>query len=173
MDLIQAINTRRSIRRYKDKPLEKGLIEQILHAAQMAPSAGNLQARDFVVVTEKKIKERLAEAALDQSFIAEAPAAIVVCANLERSGRIYRARGEELYSIQDASASTMNMLLAAHSLGMGTCWVGAFYEEAVSKILGLPSSIRPIAIIPVGYPAETPRPTPRMEIEKVTHREKW
>lgn len=172
MECLDAIKGRRSIRRFKDTPVGKELIEELLNAAQMAPSAGNLQARDFVVVTNKITKQKLAKAALDQSFIDQAPAAIVAVANIERSARIYRSRGE-LYAIQDATAAIMNLLLAAHSKGLATCWVGAFDEYAVSELLGLPQRATPVAIIPVGYSDEKPAATPRVGLEKVVHWETW
>ena len=172
MECMEAIRGRRSIRRFKDTPVEKEIIEELLGAAQMAPSAGNLQARDFIVVTNKITKQKLARAALDQSFIDQAPVAIVAVANTERSSRIYRSRGE-LYAIQDATAGVMNLLLAAHSLGLAACWVGAFDEHAVSVLLGLPQRTMPVAIIPIGYSEEKPSAPPRMNLEKVVHWETW
>lgn len=172
MECMEAIRSRRSIRRFKDSPVEKEMIEELLGAAQMAPSAGNLQARDFIVVTNKITKQKLAKAALDQSFIDQAPAAIVAVANTERSSRIYRSRGE-LYAIQDATAGVMNLLLAAHSMGLAACWVGAFDEHAISKLLGLPPKTIPVAIIPVGYSDEKTSAPPRMNLDKVVHWETW
>lgn len=138
----------------------------------MAPSAGNLQARDFIVVSNKITKQKLAQAALDQSFIGNAPVVIVIVANIDRSSRIYRSRGE-LYAIQDATAAVMNLLLAAHSRGLATCWVGAFDEYAVCDILGIPQRATPIAIIPVGHSDDKPVAPARMGLEKVVHRETW
>ncbi len=172
MDCMEAIKGRRSVRRFKDRAVEKELIEELLYAAQMAPSAGNLQARDFVVVTDKATKQMLTKAALGQSFIEQAPVVIVFCANIERSSRIYKSRGE-LYAVQDATASVQNLLLAAHANGLATCWVGAFDESAVCEILGLPKKTRPVAIIPVGYADETPTAPQRMALDKVVHRETW
>ena len=100
----------------------------------------------------------MAEAALDQSFIEEVPVVIVVCANEDRSSQGYGTRGKTLYCIQDTAAAIQNIHLAAYSLGLGTCWIGAFREEEASAILKVPHGIRPIAIIPVGYPAENPAP---------------
>lgn len=172
MECMEAIKGRRSIRRFKDIPVEKEMIEELLGAAQMAPSAGNLQARDFVVVTNKITKQKLAGAALDQSFIDYAPVAIVAVANTGRSSRVYRQRGE-LYAIQDATVGAMNLLLAAYSMGLATCWVGAFDEYAVSELLGLPHGTTPVAIIPVGYPDEKPSAPSRMSLDKVVHWETW
>ena len=172
MECIEAIKGRRSIRRFKDIPVGKDIIEELLGAAQMAPSAGNLQARDFVVVTDKMTKQKLVQAGLDQSFIGQVPVVIVAVANIERSSRIYRSRGE-LYAIQDAAAGVMNLLLAAYSRGLGTCWVGAFDEYAVCELLGIPHQATPIAIIPVGYPDEKPSAPPRMGPDKVIHWENF
>ncbi len=172
MECMEAIKERRSIRRFKDNAVEKKIIEELLSAAQMAPSAGNIQARDFIVISDKLTKQKLTKAALDQSFIKEAPIVIVAVANVERSSRIYRSRGE-LYAIQDATAAVMNLLLAAHSMGLGTCWVGAFDELRVGELLGLPDKTIPIAIIPVGYYDEKPHAPPRMGLDKVVHWEKW
>jgi len=170
MECIESIKGRRSIRKFKDQPVEKELVEKLLDAAQMAPSAGNLQARDFIIISDKTTKQKLSKAAMGQSFIEQAPVAIVVIANIERSSRIYRSRGE-LYAIQDASAGIENLLLAAHSMGLGTCWVGAFDETQVSSLLGIPHRTKPVAIIPVGYPAEQPSAPPRMD--RLVHWEKW
>lgn len=172
MDCIEVIKERRSIRKFKAQTVGKEVIEELLNAAQMAPSAGNLQARDFVVVTNETTKQKLTRAALGQTFIEQAPVAIVAVANIERSSRVYKARGE-LYAVQDATAGIENLLLAAHAKGLATCWVGAFDENAVSEILGLPHRTRPVAIIPLGYADEAPAAPPRISMEKMVHWETW
>jgi len=172
MDCIEVIKGRRSIRKFKDLAIGKEIIEDLLNAAQMAPSAGNLQARDFIIITNKITKQKLIKAALGQSFIEKAPVVIVVVANIERSSRIYRSRGE-LYATQDATAGIENILLAAHSMGLGTCWIGAFDENAVSELLGIPDKTLPVAIIPVGYPDEQPAMPPRIAMERLVHWETW
>jgi nitroreductase len=108
---------------------------------------------------------------LDQTFIEEAPAVIVVCANENRSSQRYGVRGKTLYCIQDTAAAIQNIHLAAYSLGLGTCWVGAFKEEEAREILKIPQGIRPVAIIPVGYPAEAPSPRNRRSISQIVHYE--
>jgi len=172
MDCLQAIYTRRSIRKFMSKDIGDDKIIEILKAGNAAPSAGNLQARDFIVVRNPEIKLKLAIASLNQMFIAEAPIVIVVCANYPRSMRYYGERGK-LYAEQDATAAVENMLLAIHSLGLGAVWVGAFDEDRVSQILNIPSYVRPIAIIPVGYPAENPGIRRRKDINEITHWERW
>jgi nitroreductase len=161
MDVIEAIRTRRSIRSYSTEPVPKGLIDEIIETGRAAPSAGNRQARDFFVVTDQRTKDRIAVAALGQDFIATAPYVIVVCANQERIANPYRTRGIELYCIQDASASVQNMLLTIHARGLATCWIGAFDEGAVSEIISLTGHLRPVAILPIGYPAEEGREPPK------------
>ncbi len=172
MECMEAIKERRSVRKFKDLDVGKEIIEELLKAAQMAPSAGNLQARDFIVVYNKVTKQKLTTAALGQSFIEQVPVVIVAVANIERSSRVYKSRGE-LYAIQDATAGIENLLLAAYSMGLATCWVGAFDENAVSEILVIPKKTRPIAIIPVGYADESPAAPPRIDMDKVVHWETW
>jgi len=171
MEVADAIELRRSIRQYQDKEVPEGMLKAILRAGQMAPSAGNMQGRDFIVVNDRGVRESVSRAALGQRFIVEAPVCIVVCANASRSSSRYGKRGE-LYAVQDSAASAMNMMLMAQDLGLGTCWVGAFNEQAVAQLLGIPPGVRPVALIPVGYPDESPEVPPRMG-EKIVHWGKW
>ena len=150
----EAIRTRRSARRFADRDIEPGVVERLIEAATWAPSAGNLQPWRFFAVRGEAWKTALAEAALGQRFVAQAPVVVVVCAEPGRSATRYGERGRMLYCLQDTAAATQNLLLAAAALGIGSCWVGAFDEEAVSRALGLPPGFRPVAIIPLGYPAD-------------------
>jgi nitroreductase len=172
MDCIEAINRRRSIRKFKNMDIGKENIDILLNAAQAAPSAGNAQGRDFVIVTDRTIKQELVVAAHNQHFIASAPVIIVAVTNVRRSSTRYGNRGE-LYAIQDATASVMNIMLAATSIGLGTCWIGAFDEDIVTNILNIPISERPIAMVPIGYPDEDPVMPQRMDMDQIIHREKW
>ena len=173
MELNEALENRRSIRHFKAKPVPDERLWEILRLANAAPSAGNLQAREFIVVRDEQVKASLATAALNQRFVSDAPVVIVVCGNKERAGKIYGDRGRKLYAIQDADAALMHMILTAFGFGLGTCWVGAFDDRAVSAVLCLPDHIIPIALIPLGYPDEEPEPTSRIEIEDLVHFEKW
>ena len=173
MDVFEAIHGRRSIRAYKDEPVPDNVLKKILEAAIMAPSAGNLQPWEFVIIRDRERKERLAMAALGQMFIAEAPVVIVVGADKDRTSWRYGERGETLYCIQDTAAAIMNLMLAAYALGYGTCWIGAFHDDEVARIVGFPKNVRPVAIIPLGKPDEKPRAPPRMPLEKVVHLEKY
>jgi nitroreductase len=171
MDVLEAIKGRRSIRAFKSDDVSPEIVKKLIDAARRAPSAGNIQPWEFVIVRESKIKRSLAEAALDQVFIEEAPVVVVVCANENRSSQGYGARGKNLYCIQDTAAAIQNILLFAYSIGLGTCWVGAFKEDEAREILKIPSGIRPVAIIPIGYPAETPLPRIRRPINLIVHYE--
>ena len=161
MSIIEIIKGRRSIREFKDNRLPKEALDALIEAIRWAPSAGNLQSRKFYFIFNEDIRKKLAAAALNQKFIAQAPLAVVACADHRVAFR-YGERGINLYSIQDVAASIENMLLTAHELGLGSVWVGAFSEEEVRKILGLPEALRPVAIIPVGYPARSPKSPSRM-----------
>jgi len=171
MDVLEAIKGRRSIRAFKNQDVPAETVEDLIDAARWAPSAGNIQPWEFIIVRKPRIKRRLVEAALGQMFIEEAPVVIIVCANEERSSQGYGARGKTLYCIQDTAAATQNIHLTAYSLGLGTCWVGAFKEEKAREILKMPQGIRPVAIIPVGYPAEVPTAPSRKPISQIVHYE--
>jgi len=140
----------------------------MLYSATHAPSAGNTQEWQFIVVKDEDVKKKLAEAALRQRFIAEAPVVIVVCIDKEKISLRYGKRGEALYAFQDTAAAVMNMILAAEALGLSTCWIGAFDEDKAGHVLELPNQVRPVAIVPVGYSDETPRKPKRIPFEQVT-----
>jgi len=169
VEVFEAISGRRSVREFRPDPVDEGDLRKILDAGRMAPSAGNCQPTEFVVVKDRAIKERLARAAYGQTFVAEAPVVIVVCANVPRTSRRYGRRGEELYCIQDTAAATQNVHLAAYALGYASCWVGAFDEDAVAEIIKAPSGVRPMAIVPIGRPAERPSAPPRRRLEEMVH----
>ena len=172
MDVEEAIVNRRSVRAFNGKELPEGTAERLVELGNLAPSAGNLQARDFIIVRDKAMKEALAAAALDQDFMADAPVVIVITANLERIGH-YGERGRELYCLQDVAAAVENILLAAQARGLGAVWVGAFDEGRVSGLLGLPGHARPVAMIPVGYPDQSPKARKRLPLKELVHYEKW
>lgn len=171
MDLEPLLRSRRSVRAFRRDPIPEDTLRDLVDLANWAPSAGNLQARDFVLVREARMKRALAQAA-DQGFIEEAPAVLVVCTNADRIAK-YGERGRDLYAIQDAAAATENFLLAAHRKGIGTVWVGAFDEEGVRRALHLPSHVRPVAVVPVGRPAERPTAPDRLPLEEILHWEGW
>lgn len=166
MEFQKLIKERRSIRAYQKREIEKEKLDQILEAARSAPSAGNLQAYKICMVKEKQAKEKIAEAA-NQDFIATAPVILVFLQDPDQSGQRFRERGEKLYSIQDATVACAYAQLAAADLGLGAVWVGAFGEEEVKKVVDAPSSLKPIAILPLGYPAEKPSPKTRRPLSEL------
>ena len=172
MDLSKAIKGRRSIRAFKPRDIPEVTVEKIIDAARYAPSAGNIQPWEFVVARKPDTKKKLAQAA-HQSFIEEAPVVIAVCADEKRSLSGYGNRGETLFCIQDTAAATQNILLTAYSLGLGTCWIGAFNEKEAKEALKTPKGMRPVAIIPVGYPNKTPSQRGRRPLNQMVHHEKF
>ncbi len=168
MNVMEAITSRCSVRRFRPDAVPDEAVRRLIEAARRAPSAGNIQPWHFYVVKDEAKRGQLARAALGQRFVAEAPLCLVVCAEPAASARVYRERGAQLYCLQDTAAAVQNILLAALELGLGTCWVGAFDEEQVRRVLGIPQERRAVALIPVGYPAaETGRPTSRKEVEEI------
>ncbi len=155
MEIFEAVRGRRSIRRFQRTSIPENLLGTLEESLREAPSAGNLQSRRFYFVFREDTRKQLADAAFGQEFIAEAPLSVVCCADLKLASP-YGERGRSLYCLQDVAASIQNLLLVAHSLGLGTVWVGAFHERETSKILSLSDHLRPVAIIPVGYPDEKP-----------------
>lgn len=161
MDVLTAIKGRRSIRSFTTAPIEDEKVGALKDALIWAPSAGNLQSRHFYFVRNNTVKARLSTAAFGQDFIEDVPLVVVGCVDLN-IGRRYSERGLDLYCIQDVACSVQNMLLLAHSLGLAGVWVGAFVEDEVFEILKPPKHLRPVVIVPIGYPAEDPAPPPRV-----------
>ncbi len=173
MEFDVVVKKRHMVRAFKSKPVEEEKIQKILRNAHQAPSAGFLQPQEFVLVRDQKVKELLAHAALDQDFIAEAPIVIVTCADTKRSASRYGRRGIERYSIIDATHASLLILLTAVNEGLGACFVGAFHDDEVAKVLRLPQGVIPIGIIPLGYSNQGPEKYPRIPLEKIVHENKW
>lgn len=167
MDFNALAQSRRSIRNYKHKDVSQEHIIELMKAAQAAPSGGNSQPWHFYIIRDNSIKSRIVTESSHQDWMLTAPVFIVVCADIKRSESRYAERGRDLYSIQDTAAAIQNILLCAKSLGLGTCWCGAFDEAKLSEILNLPEDMRPVAIIPVGYPANEPAATERRPLEEI------
>ncbi len=166
--LEDLLRRRRSVRTFTPEAVPRAHLERVLRAGIEAPSAGNVQPWRFVVVRRPSARQLLARAAWDQDFVAAAPAVIAVCADLARAEAAYGARGRELYCVQDGAAAAANMLLMAEAQGLGACWVGAFDEAQVRAALQLDDQVRPLALLPVGWPAERPTRPPRHAPEAVT-----
>lgn len=145
---------RKSVRNFLEDEIEKEKLEEILKVIESSPSAGNLKAREVLIIKEKELKKELAKAAFNQNFVSQAPVVLVFFALPEKSKSVYGKRGEELYALQDATISCAYAWLEAVNMGLGACWVGAFDEEKVKEILKTPSDWRPVALLPIGYSAE-------------------
>lgn len=171
MEFFDVLAKRHSIRAFKDREVEEDKLRKILEAANSAPSAGDLQAYEIVVVKGKEKRRALARAALSQEFIAEAPVVLVFLINPSRTKWRYGLRGMHLYCIQDAAIAASYAQLAATALGLGSVWVGAFDASEVSRLVKAGKEMTPVAIMPIGYPDEEPEPTPRRRLEDLVHEE--
>jgi nitroreductase len=166
MDYFEAVKTRRSTRAFQKKPVEEEKIRRIIEAINLAPSAGDLQAYEVIVVKDPMLKDKLAKAA-GQSFVSEAPVCFVFVAYPQRSSKKYGRRGSELYCVQDATIAATYAMLTATVLGLSSTWVGAFNEESAARTVGATEGKRPVAILPVGYAAESPEITPRRPFSEI------
>jgi nitroreductase len=170
LDTFDAINTRRSIRVYQEKPVEDQKLQNVLQAGRLSPSAVNFQPWDFIVVKDKEAKRRLYNA-YDRPWFQKAPVIIVVCATPEKAWK--RRDGEEFWKI-DAAIVTQTMILAATAEGLGTCWIGAFDEEKAKEALGVPTDVRVVAMTPLGYADEQKGPvTERKPLAEIVHYDHW
>jgi nitroreductase len=169
MEFFEVVHSRRSIRLYEDRPLEEEKLRAVLEAANAAPSAGNLQAYEIYLVREPGARMRLASLLPQMEFFADVPVVLAFCANPERSVIRYSDRGRTLYAVQDATIACTHAMLAAAALGLASVWVGAFSERDVAEALHLPESLRPVALLPIGYPAETVEPRTRRALETIVH----
>ena len=148
--IMEVIKKRRSVRRYSSQDIREEVLKEILEAARLAPSAKNLQAWKFIVVRDKATKERLAEAAKEQQFISEAP---VIIAGVATYPEYVMTNGIPACHI-DLAIAMEHIALAAAEKGIGTCWIGAFYQDRVKKILGVPDECIVVALMPLGYPVD-------------------
>jgi nitroreductase len=166
MDTLEAIRTRRSVRKYLDKPVGGELIQKLLAAAMQAPSARNQQPWQFVVIEDRATLAKIPEFMPNAAMVAAAPLAILVCGDM----RLEKSEG---YWVVDCSAATENMLLAAHALGLGACWCGVYPRqdrmEGLRKLLGLPPNIIAHSLVVLGQPAEQVKPEDRYRAERVRH----
>lgn len=163
MESLRVLKERRSIRRYQKKEVPKDIIEDIIDCARFAPSAINIQPWEFIVITDKKMREKIADITDYGKFIKEAPVCVAVFCK------------DTKYYLEDGSAATTYILLAAKSYGLGTCWVAGdkkFYSEKIRELLGVPKKYKLISLISIGYPDEEPQVGKR-ELKEVLHWEKW
>jgi nitroreductase len=157
-DVLKAIRTRRSVRRYTDAPVSREQIETILEAGRFAPSGKNTQPWRFVVIESESKRSELATLFPQQGLVAATPVTLAVLIDRE-------AGYDELKDVQGIGAAIENILLAVHSLGLGACWIGKTCNAEIEQVVGAKEHEELMAIIPIGHPAETPTPTPRRPLE--------
>lgn len=160
MDFTKVVEKRRSIRRYKPDPVPDDLIEKILESARIAPSAGNRQPCHFIVVKDAERKKALGL----REWAAEAPVIIVGCADSSLS---------PVWHLVDFGIAFEHIILAATNLGLATCWQGRLEHETIKKILGIPDTIKVVAVTSLGYSAESPEPKARKALSEMVHHEKF
>jgi nitroreductase len=184
METLEAIRTRRSVRRFMDKPVEDEKLTAVCEAVRQAPSWANRQCWRIVVVKNAAFREKLSELSYVESFfgsvgykanparkgIAEAPVVIVACADPSQSGVIWK----QSYYLTDIGLAAQNLMLAARALGLGTVFVGVFNEEGIRDLLNIPSGIRVVGIFPLGYPlGEKTEGPPRKPLNEIVFYERW
>ena len=169
MTIYEIISRRKSIRKYEDKPVPADVLDRILDAGRMANSARNRQEWAFMAVTDAEIRKALVPACRDQKFVAGAGAVIAICST---ESEYIMACGVPAYAV-DCSIAADHIQLAACAEGLGTCWLGAFYQDKVKEVLDIPENIKVVAVLTIGYPAEEGRPKTRKEMGEILFREKW
>ena len=168
MDVYQAIETRKSIRRFEQKPVEQEKLTRILDAGRLAPTARCSNANRLILVEDTVLLAKIKEACMGQAMFDTAPAAIVVCSD---NTRVMGC--EQKCSTVDCSIAMSFMMLAATQEGLGTCWIGGFSQEPLKQALNIPEQYDVVALTPVGYPAEEGRPRNRPALEEMTYRNAW
>lgn len=171
MNLFEAIKGRRSIRKYKDEPVNMESVKKLLEAACWAPSAGNIQPWLFIVINDPDVLKAIRM--VSPGYFGQAPLAILVCSDKEKALKIGGTLGRDYLTIADCAMATQNILLTAYALGLGTCVVKSFSYTAVKEILEIPQGIEPELLIVVGYADETPSPPPRTPLSNIVYLNKY
>lgn len=169
MSILDVVKNRGSIRKYKAKLVPREDLLRVIEAAQFAQSAANRQPWQFVLVTDAAMKKKLVEASRNQAFVGEAGAVVVCLANPSESARVGPFEG----FLIDLAIAIENMALVSWDLGMGSCWIGAFSEQSVKDLLGIPGSLRVVSLLTLGYPDEKPRPKNRKPLGEILHHETY
>jgi nitroreductase len=174
LSFASVVKRRGMIRKYEDKPVSDEAVKKLLQYAVRAPSAGNLQPWEFVIVRDPDVRAKLAKAAMNQNSVATAPIIIATCADTQRMGEKYGTRGS-FYSLVDTSFASLLILLGATEQGLGACFVGSYNSAEVANIFQLPNHVRPVGLITIGYPDEQPRKpsNPKIPLEKLVHENTW
>lgn len=169
MNVSEAIRSRYSVRNYQDKPVEEEKLRKLLEAARLAPSASNRQEWRFVVVRDKKKRQALMKAAKNQEFVGQAPVVIACCAVTDNH---VMSCGQKCYPI-DVAIAMEHICLQAVEEGLGTCWVGAFYEDMVKKELQIPDEVRVVELLALGYPVDQAPVKNRLPFDEIVKYESW
>ena len=167
--VLESIKKRQSVRSYQDKEIPEDVLQQVLEAGRLAPSANNKQHWKFIVVKDEDLRKKLVPACKNQKFVGEAPVVIAGCAT---NPDYVMTCGEHSYSI-DLAIALDHMSLEAASLGLGTCWIGAFYQDQVKEILGVPENVRIVVLMSVGYPKELGSKTGRKPLSEIVCYDKY
>jgi len=167
--VLEAIKKRQSVRSYQDKEIPEEILQQILEAGRLAPSASNRQGWKFIVVKDENLRKKLVPACKNQKFVGEASIVIVGCGT---NPDYIMTNGEHTYSI-DLAIALDHMSLEATSLGLGTCWIGSFYQDQVKEILGVPESVRVVNLLTLGYPKELGTKTERKPLSEIICYDKY
>ncbi len=168
MNVVEAIKTRRSIRKYKKEPIPEDDLRQIFEAARLAPSAGNKQPWRFIVVRDEATKRELAEKAREQHWIGDAEVVVIALAMDPNDPSVY-----ERWVERDVMTAVEHMVLAAWELGYGTCWIGAFKQDDIKELLDIPEEMTVINLLPIGVPDEKPEPRDRKRFKELFFSEKY
>jgi len=184
METLEAIKTRRSIRKFSDQPVEPEKLQAVLEAVRQAPSWSNLQCWHLVVVENQEIRDKISELSFVESFfatygyktnpaqkaLAQAPVVIIACADPVKSGNLH----DQQYYLADMGIASENLMLAAHDQGLGTVFVGVYHEEQIKALLGIPDNIKIVGLFPLGYPAGEAKGGPsRKQLGDFVHYGKW
>ena len=165
MNVLEVIKKRRSVRKYKKDPIPEEALSRVLEAARLAPSGKNFQPWKFIIVKDKSLKEKLAQASAGQFFMAEAPIIIVGCGFPDNC---YAHMGRYMKSwAVDVTIALDHLMLQAQEEGLGTCWIGSFEEEEVKEILNVPEGVKVLALTPLGYPGEIPAFRGRKSLDEI------
>jgi len=181
MEFFEVLESRRSVRSFEERPVPEELLRRVIEAVRNAPSAGNMQPWELVVVRERDAIHRIVETTFtgfdpssgqQQAWLEGAPVIVVTCADVKRSASRYGAMGSQV-AVLDTAAAVQCMLLAAVAVGLGSCWVSGFDPVALAHALRLPDTLKPLAILPLGFPAAVPGAPPRFALEDFVHWESF
>jgi nitroreductase len=173
MDFAAVINSRRSVRAYADRPIPEAALGRILEAARLAPSACNHQPWRFIVVKDAATRGQLAKLAYSQQFVAKAPVVIACCGKRYPNSNSWI--GDNLFLV-DLGIAIEHLVLAARNEGLGTCWIGAFQDQPIKKLLGVPADYDVVMLLPVGYPASEDQfntATERLALDQIVFPERF